>query len=85
MQELNVDVSAHVPQPYDPREAQRYDLVVNMSGIRLPGPPPRQVIEWNVVDPYRCPLDVYRSTRADLEQRVMRLILELRKRSKKTA
>lgn len=82
MQELGIDISKHVPQYYDPLEAMQYDVVVNMSGFNLPGPRPRQVIEWNVKDPYMCPLDVYRTTRTDLEQRIMRLILELRKRLK---
>ncbi len=82
MDELNIDVSSHVPSIYDPMEAMKYDVVVNMSGFRLPGPQPRQLIEWHVKDPYRQPMEVYRATRTDLEQRVMRLILELRKRLK---
>jgi arsenate reductase (thioredoxin) len=82
MAELNVDVTTHVPRRYDPLEVLEYDLVVNMSGFRLPGPRPKQVVEWDVKDPYGAPIDVYRVTRGDLEQRVMRLILELRKRLK---
>jgi protein-tyrosine-phosphatase len=82
MAELNVDIGSHVPRPYDPLDAMKYDLVVNMSGYKLPGPKVAQVIEWNVKDPYRQPLDVYRAARTDLEQRVMRLILEVRKHLK---
>jgi arsenate reductase (thioredoxin) len=85
MQELNIDASKHIPRRYDPIEAMTYDLVVNMSGFRLPGPPPRNVIEWSVADPFRASLDVYRASRSNLEQRVMRLILNLRKRAAKTA
>jgi arsenate reductase len=82
MEELNVDVSNHVPRPYDPTQASGYDIVVNMSGFKLPGAPPKEVIEWRVADPHRAPLDTYRIVRNDLEQRVMRLILDLRKQAR---
>ncbi len=83
MEEMNVDISNHVPRPYDPVAASAYDIVVNMSGFKLPGPPPKEVIEWKVNDPHRAPLEVYRAVRSDLEQRVMRLILDLRKQAKR--
>jgi arsenate reductase len=82
MEEMNVDVSNHLPRRYDPYEAAEYDIVVNMAGFKLPGPPPRQVIEWEVKDPYGSPIDAYRLARNDLEQRVMRLILDLRRQAK---
>jgi arsenate reductase len=83
MQEMNVDVSSHVPRLYNPAEAVECDIVVNMAGYILPGPPPKQVIEWDVNDPYGAPLDTFRTVRNDLEQRVMRLILDLRRRTKR--
>jgi arsenate reductase len=78
MRERNVDVSEHVPQVYDPREAVECDLVVNMAGIRLTGVPPKKLMEWKVADPYGGSIELYRSVRDELEQRVMRLILDLR-------
>jgi arsenate reductase len=83
MEEMNVDVSNHVPRLYHPSEAASYDLVVNMAGFNLPGPPPKELIEWEVNDPYGASMDTYRMTRDDLEQRVMRLILDLRRRTKR--
>ena len=53
-----------------------------MAGFKLPGPPPRELVEWNVHDPFSSPMETYRATRSDLEQRVMRLILDLRRRAK---
>jgi len=85
MDEMNVDVSGHVPRPYHPLEAAAYDIVVNMAGFKLPGPAPRDVIEWQVNDPYGAPMDTYRTVRNDLEQRVMRLILDLRRQAKRKA
>jgi arsenate reductase len=84
MDELNIDLLEHIPRRYDPFDAAGYDLVVNMSGFRLPGAPPKNVVEWNVKDPFGSPIEVYRASRADLEQRVMRLILDLRKRARTT-
>jgi len=84
MSEKNIDVSGHVPSRYEPLEAVDFDLVVNMAGFALPGPPtPKEVFEWNVNDPYGASIDVYRAVRDDLEHRVMRLILDLRRLKKK--
>jgi len=80
MAEMNVDISRHVPSRYDLLTIVNYDVVVNMAGFRLPGPAPKELIEWQVQDPYKSRIDVYRAVRSDLEQRVMRLILDLRRR-----
>ncbi len=81
MMEKNIDVSKHVPRPYDPREISEVDIVVNMAGFKLPGPAPKELIEWTVKDPYGAPMTVYRATRDDIEHRVMNLILDLRRRA----
>jgi protein-tyrosine-phosphatase len=82
MDEMNVDVSGHIPRRYEPFEVTDYDLVINMAGFKLPGPPPREVVEWQVTDPFGANLDVYRMARNDVEQRVMRLILDLRRKAR---
>ncbi len=79
MAEVSVDISGHIPSWYEPALAARYDIVVNMSGFRLPGKPARQVLEWNVEDPYMKPRSAYRRVRSDIERRVMELILNLRR------
>ena len=79
MLEKNVDISLHIPRYFTPVETPRFDIVVNMSGMRLPGVPPRELLDWNVNDPYRQKPEVYRATRDDIENRVMRLILQLRR------
>jgi len=80
MEEINIDVSDHVPSWYQPLVVSDYDMVVNISGLRLPGEPPKHLIEWKVEDPYRRPREVYVRVRGQLEQLVMQLILRLRKR-----
>lgn len=82
MLELNIDVSKHVPMQYDPFLVEEYDLVVNMSGYRLPGKPPKQLLEWKISDPFQRAPDVYRKVRDEIEDRVMGLILRLRKELK---
>jgi arsenate reductase (thioredoxin) len=53
------------------------DIVVNMSGrsVTLPG---AKIIEWNVADPLGEPEAAFRQAAAQIEDLVMRLILELR-------
>jgi arsenate reductase len=83
MEEKNVDISNHVPRPYDPFEAIACDIVVNMAGYRLPGAAPKELMEWNVADPYGAPAEEYRKARDTIEQLVMRLILDLRRRARR--
>lgn len=85
MEERSVDVSRHVPTAYDPIEAAQYDIVVNMSGYRLPGRPPRQLLEWKIRDPYLQSPEVYRQVRDEIETRVMELILRLRISNKQSS
>src|SRR5579862_4603416 len=68
MQEKNVDISTHVPRPYDPFLTPGFDLVINMAGYRLPGVAPKELVEWKVADPYGAPIENYRKTRDDIEQ-----------------
>jgi arsenate reductase len=85
MQERNIDISSHVPRPYDPFLTPGFDIIVNMAGYRLPGVPPRELMAWTVSDPYGSPVEAFRKTRDDIEQRVMRLILDLRRRARNAA
>ena len=80
MREVNIDISNHKPRWYEAAKVDQYDVVVNMSGYRLPGKAPRELIEWTIEDPYQKPAPVYRRVRADLENKVMQLILKLRRR-----
>src|SRR5258708_3813812 len=63
MREINIDVSGHVPSWYQPLAPSPYDIVVNISGMRLPGKPPKELLEWPVDDPYRMSKEVYQQVR----------------------
>jgi arsenate reductase (thioredoxin) len=83
MSEMDIDVSSHMPRLYNPFEAATWDIVINMSGYALPGPPPKEVVEWQVNDPFGSSMDTYRMARGDLERLVMSLILNLRRPPRK--
>jgi arsenate reductase (thioredoxin) len=83
MSEMGIDVSGHMPRLYNPFEAANWDIVVNMSGYTLPGPPPKEVVAWEVQDPFGSPMETYRTARGNLEQLVMSLILNLRRPPRK--
>ena len=82
MLEVGVDISKHVPSRYEPLAVSYYDIIVNISGFRLPGKAPKELVEWRVDDPFLGPPELYRRVRSDLENRVMHLILRLRKAQK---
>lgn len=78
MLEKNIDVADHVPRSVNDLDLRGYDLIVNMSGSRLPENLGVPVETWDVKDPIGCPDEVFRSTREDIEMRVMQLILRIR-------
>jgi arsenate reductase (thioredoxin) len=79
MEELNIDLTEHFPKSLQEARIQDADLVVNMSGFPLPVPVSERVLEWQVVDPFGRDIEAFRRTRDDIEMRVQRLILELRR------
>jgi protein-tyrosine-phosphatase len=79
MEEKNINISAHIPRQFDVNDTDRFDLVVNLSGFSLPEAVNVPVRDWQVTDPYRQDAKIYRDVCNELEHRVMRLILELRR------
>ena len=77
--EKNVDLGEHLPTKFADVDLSGVDLIVNMSGYRLPGDPSVPVLEWRVRDPIGRPDTFYREVRDDIEMKVMQLILKLRK------
>ena len=84
MRELGIDVSSHRPSEWDPIRATASDLIVNLSGMPLPGSP-AETIDWRVKDPYRAEIEIYREARDEIERLVMLLILDLRRENLRAA
>ncbi len=55
-----------------------FDVVVNISGLKLPPPFDRGERRWEVGDPYGLSEEAYREAATEIETKVMALILELR-------
>lgn len=77
MAEKNISLEEHFPKGLNYVPRQRFDVVVNMSGVAFDFPAAR-VLEWQIRDPIGMKEEVYRSVAAEIEGLVMRLILELR-------
>jgi protein-tyrosine-phosphatase len=76
--EINIDLGDHVPRNFSEIELGKYDLIVNMSGSPLSRTVNMPVENWDVMDPIGKKEPEFRAVRADIEMRVMQLILRLR-------
>ena len=80
----NVPSDGQFPKSLSAFSGQPFDLVVNLSGepldrpLKAIGSPSARVVDWPVRDPIGQSESVYREVSAEIEHRVMRLILELR-------
>jgi protein-tyrosine-phosphatase len=79
MEEKNVNIDAHFPKDLSSAEPSRFDLLINMSGVKLPARIPIEVREWKVEDPIGRSEEFYIVVRDQIEQQVMQLILEFRR------
>ena len=76
----NIDISAQFPKPVSVFPRAHFDRVVNMSGYPISGLAP--TVEWKVRDPIGGTPEQYRVACEQIEQLVMKLILELRRNHK---
>ena len=81
MEEKNIKVDDHYPKSLDSIEVPKLDLIINMSGVKLPNRLSTPVREWKVEDPMGKSEETYVVVRDQIEMSVMRLILELRKQA----
>ena len=82
MEEKNIKVDDHYPKSLDSIEVPKLDLIINMSGVKLPNRLSIPVREWKVEDPMGKSEETYIVVRDQIEMSVMRLILELRKQAR---
>jgi arsenate reductase (thioredoxin) len=82
MREKNVPLDGHHAKDLGSVAVADFDLLVNMSGVKLPNRIPIEVREWKVEDPIGRPVEIYREVRDQIESLVMQLILELRRESR---
>ncbi len=79
MLEKGIDISQNKPKLLTFQIAQESDLIVTMGcndqGI-CPGPFFKPTIDWKLEDPKGKPLEKVREIRDEIEQRVLRLLIE---------
>ncbi len=82
MEQKNINVDAQHPKSLDSIDVSSVDLIVNMSGVKLPARLQIPVQNWKVDDPIGKNEDIYMAVRDQIEMAVMRLILDLRKEAR---
>ena len=78
MLEKNITLDEQFPKTLAELPPGPLQLIVNMSGQKIPAPPGAELEEWKVEDPMGRSEEVFRAVANDIEQRVMRLVLRLR-------
>lgn len=79
MQAKNINIDEQYPKDLGSVDVFGFDLIINMSGAKLPASIPVEVREWNVEDPIGRSEDVYCVVCDKIEHLVMSLIVELRR------
>ena len=83
MEAKNIGIDDQFPKNLDQVGVAQFDLIINMSGAKLPGSTQAEVREWNVVDPIGQSEEIYIQVRDQLEHQIMHLILDLRRDTRK--
>jgi arsenate reductase len=81
MEAKNINLNYLCPKDLGAVDLERFDLIVNMSGRRMPINSALEVQDWNIEDPIGKDESVYIAVRDKIEMMVMRLILDLRKKA----
>ena len=79
MAEKNIDLGEHFPKGLDEVNLASFDLIINISGYPFPLPTRAPVREWKVPDPIGGKKHVHERAAQQVEDLVMRLILDLRR------
>jgi arsenate reductase len=76
--ERNIRIDDQFPKGMETSMREQFDLIINMSGQKLPLAPGAKIRDWAVRDPIGQEEPVYKAVAEQIEGLVMRLILELR-------
>jgi arsenate reductase (thioredoxin) len=79
MAEKDIDITAQYSKPLPLNKLNNYDLIVNLSGFKLPDHIEVPILTWEVRDPIGQTHVVYCNVRNEIENLVMQLILKLRR------
>ena len=82
MEAKNINIDDQYPKDLSSIDVLSFDLIVNMSGTKLPVQLPIEVRDWIIEDPIGRSEEVYITVRDKIEHLVMTLILELRRKAR---
>lgn len=82
MQAKNIKIDDHYPKDLSSVDVSNFDLIVNISGTKLPAGIPIEVRDWSIEDPIGRSEDFYSAVGDKIERLVMSLILELRREAR---
>jgi protein-tyrosine-phosphatase len=85
MEDKNINIDEQFPKDLGSVGVQNYDLIINMSGVKLPGKIPIELRDWKVDDPIGRSEEKYIAVRDQIENLVMQLVLELRREARRAA
>ena len=85
MEAKNINLDEHFPKDLEHVPMSGFDLIVNISGKKLPTKMPMEVQDWTVEDPMGKAEENFVVARDQIENLVMRLILDLRKAKRPVA
>ena len=78
MAQRNIRLDGQFPKGMELLAREQFDVIVNMSGQKLPLAAGANVRDWSVRDPIGQSEAIYKAVAEQIEGLVMRLILELR-------
>ena len=78
MAEIGIDISGEFPKPFTDEIVEASDVVVTMGcGDACPFFPGRRYLDWDLTDPHGGSIDMVRTVRDEIEQRVRGLLEEM--------
>lgn len=78
MEEVGIDISVEIPQPWSDEVVRAADVVVSMGcGDACPVYPGKRYLDWETEDPAGQTVDAIRPIRDELKERVLGLMNEL--------
>ena len=85
MEDKGIHIDDQFPKDLSSLPLSTYDVIINMSGMKMPGRTAIEIRDWPVSDPIGQSEEVYVSVRDQIEMLVMQLILELRREARRAA
>jgi arsenate reductase len=75
MKEVGIDLSGQKSKGFNDLPVKKFDYVISLGCKDVcPFYPAKEKIDWDILDPIGQPLEVFRSVRDDIEEKVKRFL-----------